>query len=56
MKVTNIECHTYPSSGSRVDTLRQTEGRTHMAKLLGDIRDYATAAEEATLDLPTKKL
>jgi len=55
MKVTNIECHTNPSSGSRVDTEGQTEGRTHVTKLLDAISDYANAPEEATLDPPTKK-
>jgi hypothetical protein len=53
MKVTNIECHTNPSSGSRVDTEGQTEG--NVTKLVDAISDYANAPEEATLDPPTKK-
>jgi hypothetical protein len=50
MTVTNIECHTNPSSGGRGDTYVQTEGRTHITKLQGAIRDYANAPEEAPRD------
>jgi len=35
MKVSHIIFHENPSSGSRVDTRRQTDGRTDMTKVTG---------------------
>jgi hypothetical protein len=41
----NLKLHRNPSSGSRADVCRQTDGRTDMTRVTGASRDYANASK-----------
>ena len=44
----DIKCHEYPFSGSRVVLLGRTDGQTDMTKLIATFRNFANAPKKET--------